>query len=606
MSLTTPRLSAVVLLGTFITACSTEGPVAPPATPTAAIALGASTAAIVAGGTTTVAVSLTRGGGFVGAVTVTASSLPAGVSASSETIAAGSTTATITLSATPGAAAVTGSAVTVTGTGTGVTIAPQALALTVSLAPGASIALSAPSGSIEAGATGTVVVTLTRTGGFAGDVAVAATGLPAGVTVASQTITGAATAATLTIVTTVPAAATAISITATGTGVTIAPQPYGLTVTAPPSPITQIGTDILSSDANFASKMALSANGSRLAVTAFGTANGTTRVYERVGTTWTQVGADIVGETAGDRAGTAVDVNAAGTRIAVGAYLNDGGGAASGHVRVYDLAGGVWTQVGADLDGDAANWGLGWSVALSASGDRLVAGAPGNGSVTGRVKVFELVGGGWTQLGATLTDTHEFGDAVDISSDGSTIAISSPSAAGSSRAGSVQVYRLVGAVWTQVGNTLQGTQVGDNFGDGLSLSSTGTRIAVAAPSDAAGGTSGGGGRGGRVRVFELTGGTWTQFGGDILGTVGLNGEGLGETLALSDDGTRVAASGASQSVTRVFSLVGGSWIQTGANITNDTGAARTEGLALSADGSTVAAGFVNGTPRRARVFSVLP
>jgi len=108
---------------------------------------------------------------------------------------------------------------------------------------------------------------------------------------------------------------------------------------------------------------------------------------------------DIVGEAADDRAGSGVDINDAGTRIAVGAYLNDGGGSASGHVRVYDLVGTTWTQVGADLDGDAANHALGWSVALSASGNRLIAGGPGNGSTTGRVKVYELAGGTWTQLG---------------------------------------------------------------------------------------------------------------------------------------------------------------------------------------------------------------
>lgn len=70
---------------------------------------------------------------------------------------------------------------------------------------------------------------------------------------------------------------------------------------APPSPITQIGSDVTSSDSNFGSTLALSANGNRVAVTAYGTANGTTRVYERSGSTWAQIGADIIGEAAGQR-----------------------------------------------------------------------------------------------------------------------------------------------------------------------------------------------------------------------------------------------------------------------------------------------------------------
>jgi hypothetical protein len=37
-----------------------------------------------------------------------------------------------------------------------------------------------------------------------------------------------------------------------------------------------------------------------------------------------------------------------------------------------------------------------------------------------------------------------------------------------------------------------------------------------------------------------------------------------------------------------------------------SGVARSEGLALSPDGKTVAVGYVNGSPRRVRVFSITP
>lgn len=475
--------------------------------------------------------------------------------------------------------------------------------------PAASIALGNASGSVVAGTSTTIPITVTRSGGFAGDVTVSATGAPAGVTIASQVIAAGGSSGTLTVATTSAATAgtTTISVTATGTGVTISAQSYALTVTAPASPITQIGSDITSTDGSFGSKVALSANGTRMVVGAQGTTNGTTRVYERTGTTWAQLGGDIVGEAAGDQAGTSVDINAAGTRIAIGAYLADGATVNSGHVRVYDLVGTTWTQVGSDIDGDGASWGLGYSVALSASGNRLVAGAPIVGGSNGKAKVMELVGGAWTQVGNVLTANNEYGSAVDISSDGTTIAVGAPSASGSSRAGTVQVYRLTGATWTQLGNTLQGVQIADTFGTGLSLTASGARIAVAAPDDTLGGRSGGGSAGGVVRVYDLSGATWTQVGGDILGAVGVNGENLGETVVISDNGTRVAASGASQSVARVFTLSGTTWAQTGANITNATGAAvRSEGLGLSADGASVAVGWVNGSPRRVRVFSVTP
>ena len=33
---------------------------------------------------------------------------------------------------------------------------------------------------------------------------------------------------------------------------------------------------------------------------------------------------------------------------------NDGNGSASGHVRVYEYSGGSWSQLGSDIDGEAA------------------------------------------------------------------------------------------------------------------------------------------------------------------------------------------------------------------------------------------------------------
>jgi hypothetical protein len=36
-------------------------------------------------------------------------------------------------------------------------------------------------------------------------------------------------------------------------------------------------------------------------------------------------------------------------------HQNDGNGSNSGHARVFDLVGTTWTQVGADINGEAAN-----------------------------------------------------------------------------------------------------------------------------------------------------------------------------------------------------------------------------------------------------------
>ena len=42
------------------------------------------------------------------------------------------------------------------------------------------------------------------------------------------------------------------------------------------------------------------------------------------------------------------------TTVAIGANGNDGNGINAGHVRIYEYSSGSWTQLGADIDGEAA------------------------------------------------------------------------------------------------------------------------------------------------------------------------------------------------------------------------------------------------------------
>ena len=70
---------------------------------------------------------------------------------------------------------------------------------------------------------------------------------------------------------------------------------------------------------------------------------------------WEQVGADIDGEAAGDQSGYSVALNEDGTILAVGEWKNTGPlGAFQGQVRVYQFTGGAWTQMGSDINGEAA------------------------------------------------------------------------------------------------------------------------------------------------------------------------------------------------------------------------------------------------------------
>ena len=72
---------------------------------------------------------------------------------------------------------------------------------------------------------------------------------------------------------------------------------------------------------------------------------------------WTQLGGDIDGEAAGDSSGWSTSLSSDGSRVAIGARYNDGAGDRAGHVRVYEISAGTstWTQLGADIDGEAAH-----------------------------------------------------------------------------------------------------------------------------------------------------------------------------------------------------------------------------------------------------------
>eukprot|EP00559_Dactyliosolen_fragilissimus_P008638 CAMPEP_0184871880 /NCGR_PEP_ID=MMETSP0580-20130426/40972_1 /TAXON_ID=1118495 /ORGANISM="Dactyliosolen fragilissimus" /LENGTH=205 /DNA_ID=CAMNT_0027374599 /DNA_START=416 /DNA_END=1033 /DNA_ORIENTATION=+ len=155
---------------------------------------------------------------------------------------------------------------------------------------------------------------------------------------------------------------------------------------------TQLGSDIDGEAAGDASgNVSLSADGDTVAIGAFrsGSDSGHVRVYKFVSNVWTQLGSDIDGEAADDRSGS-VSLSANGETVTIGAYQNDGNGSNSGHVRVYKFVSNVWTQLGSDIDGEAAGDNSGYSVSLSDNGETVAIGSYGNGSYSGHVRVYRL------------------------------------------------------------------------------------------------------------------------------------------------------------------------------------------------------------------------
>ena len=314
---------------------------------------------------------------------------------------------------------------------------------------------------------------------------------------------------------------------------------------------------------------------------------------------WMQQGSDIDGEAAGDRSGTSVSLSNDGSRLAVGAPDNNGNGIGSGHVRIYEFNGADWIQLGTDINGETAESWAGTAVSLSGNGNRIAVGAPnnnGNGVSSGHVRIYEFNGANWIQLGSDIDGENVFnysGRALSLNEDGSRVAIGADlnNNANGAAAGHARVYEFNGADWIQLGSDIDGDGINNYFGTGISLNSTGDRLAVGGP-----GNSNNGNQSGHVRIYDYDGVNWIQLGADINGETLSNNS--GSAVSLNSNGNRVAIgapgnddNGNNSGHVRVYEFDGANWIQTGADIDGE-GPEDFSGIdvSLSSNGNRVAIG----------------
>jgi hypothetical protein len=314
--------------------------------------------------------------------------------------------------------------------------------------------------------------------------------------------------------------------------------------------------------------------------------------------TWTQVGSDVDGEAAGDGSGRSVSLSSDGSTVAIGAHNNEGNGTDAGHVRIYKNISGTWTQVGSDIDGEAGGDLSGYSVSMSGDGNIVAIGASlnsGNGSYAGHVRIYKNINGTWTQQGLDIDGEaagDRFGSSVSLSSDGSNVAIGAYFNEGNgSYAGHVRIYKNINGTWTQQGSDIDGEAADDYSGSPVSLSSDGSTVAIGAYFN-----EGNGSDAGHVRIYKNINGTWTQQGLDIDGEAA--GDYSGFSVSLSSDGSTVAigavgnnGNGSDAGHVRIYKNINGTWTQQGLDIDGEAAGDRFgSSVSLSSDGSTVAIG----------------
>jgi cellulase/cellobiase CelA1 len=238
---------------------------------------------ITPGSNPTASISVAALFGFTGAVSITASGLPAGVTANfSPSSVNGSGTIIANFNAQTTTPAGTTNISIVGTSGTLVHTATIALTVTGTVTP--DFSLSAANASVAQGGTAASAITLTRLSGFAGSVALTASGLPAGVTASFNPASTTTAASTLTFTASATATVGAATITVTGVSgtlthtatlvLTVTSNTPNFALSAAPASVsvaqggTGASTITVAPSGGFAGSVALSASGLPAGVTA--------------------------------------------------------------------------------------------------------------------------------------------------------------------------------------------------------------------------------------------------------------------------------------------------------------------------------------------------
>ena len=312
-------------------------------------------------------------------------------------------------------------------------------------------------------------------------------------------------------------------------------------------------------DGQAGTAVAMSKDGKRIAVgSPYFENGGHVAVYEESKAGWVMIGQALTGYAAkesDERFGGSLAMSADGKVLAVGAPMGEGPDSTdSGYVKVFRLkatpsAQEEWFQVGETIHGENSGDFFGWSLAMSASGTRIVAGSIGStaddiGEFAGQVRAFDFneEDSSWVQSGQSiqgLASFDSFGSSVAMSASGDTLAAGAIGHSNLSKGvdiGHVRVFRFDGASWQQLGQTLVGQSAFDSFGYSVSLSEEGKTIAAGGPRNDEFAESSG-----QIQIYDLSEDTssWTRQGSNIGGSY-TGSDLFGWSVVLSGNGTRVA------------------------------------------------------------------
>ena len=255
--------------------------------------------------------------------------------------------------------------------------------------------------------------------------------------------------------------------------------------------LVQRGSPIFGNDIGWAVEM--SDDGNTLVVSSPDYNNkGLVRVYRWMNSDWNQIGSDIIG-TSGTRTGIGIGLSFDGNVLAVGSVVgtND-----TGFVQTYSLLNDTISTLGNLIKGSYQGY-FGYTISLGDAGNRLAIGD----FISGYVSVYEFANNHWSKIGTDITPSYfsvHFGWSIAMTAFGDKIAIGSNLTTGNGyESGRTEIYE-----WSYLANdwvlktAINGQSAGDQSGCWVAISDTGNIVGIASPHYQ-------GGKG-QVRVYDIS------------------------------------------------------------------------------------------------------
>ncbi len=263
----------------------------------------------------------------------------------------------------------------------------------------------------------------------------------------------------------------------------------------------------------------------------------------------------------------------------------------------------TWMQKGDTIYGKAIEDRSGDAVAISANGNIMAIGSPKNDdnlSNAGKVRIYEwdASASNWIQKGVDIDGTFlggEFGNAISLSADGLSIAIGAhkaealPPLLPSPGFGHTSVFQWNGTAWSPKGDTLSGTTTLNLFGSTVSLSGDGNTLAVGTPHSSNSGVS----------VYEYDGTNWLPKGAAFPSSNQFHR--FGTSVDLNYAGTALIIGATSTDIptqdvghAEVHYYNGTAWTQIGVNIVGEATLDKSgHKVSIDTAGTTIAVSSIN-------------